>query len=60
MKKQEFESLIDSLVESVGDYDLNDGFDAYDAAHKVCSGCNHSFVTGKAWALVNYARFQDR
>ena len=69
MKKQEFESLIDSLVESVSGYvdngvdamgEINDGFDAYDATNDVCSGCDHSFMNGKAWALVNYARAEDR
>ena len=69
MKKQEFESLIDSLVESVSDYvdngvdamgEINGYFDACDAVHEVCSRCDHSFMTGKAWALVDYARSEDR
>tara|TARA_R100001086_G_scaffold160126_1_gene86003 strand:- start:376 stop:819 length:444 start_codon:yes stop_codon:yes gene_type:complete len=69
MKRQDFDSLIDSLVESVGDYvdngvdamgEINDAFDAYDAVHEICSRCDHSSVTGKAWTLVNYARSEDR
>jgi len=59
MKRQEFDSLIDSLVESVSGY-VDNGVDAYGAVHEVCSNCDHSFVYGKAWTLVDYARFEDR
>tara|TARA_R110002020_G_scaffold465673_1_gene687231 strand:- start:862 stop:1230 length:369 start_codon:yes stop_codon:yes gene_type:complete len=69
MKRQDFDSLIDSLVESVSGYvdngvdamgEINDAFDAYDAVHEICDGNEHCIYYGKAWELVDYARFQDR
>jgi len=58
MNLEKFNSLIDSLVESVKDYNLNDSFDHYDAIHEICSNCDHSFVYYKAWQLVNFVRFE--
>ena len=57
MNQEKFNSLIDSLVESVKDYNLNDSFDHYDAIHEICSNCDHSFVYYKAWQLVNFVKF---
>lgn len=57
MNQNEFDSLIDSLVESVKDYNLNDSFDYYDAIHQICEGCDYSFVNYKAWQLVKFVRF---
>jgi hypothetical protein len=59
MNQEKFNSLIDSLVESVKDYNLNDSsFDHYDAIHEICGNCDHSFVYYKAWQLVNFVRFE--
>jgi hypothetical protein len=57
MNQNEFDSLIDSLVDSVKDYNLNDSFDHYDAIHQICDGCDHSFVNYKAWQLVDFVKF---
>lgn len=57
MNQNEFNSLIDSLVESVKDYNLNDSFDYYDAIFEVCGSCNYSFEYYRAWQLVNFVRF---
>jgi len=57
MNQNEYDSLIDSLVDSVKDYNLNDSFDHYDAIHQICSGCDHSFVNYKAWQLVDFVKF---
>jgi hypothetical protein len=59
MKRQEFESLIALLVESVKGYELTNNFDHHDALMEICAGCDHSFVYGKAWDLVSYARFEN-
>jgi hypothetical protein len=59
MKRQEFESLIALLVESVKGYELTNNFDHHDALVEICANCDHSFVYGKAWDLVSYARFED-
>tara|TARA_R110002020_G_scaffold453505_1_gene668407 strand:- start:55 stop:387 length:333 start_codon:yes stop_codon:yes gene_type:complete len=59
MKRQEFESLIALLVESVKGYELTNNFDHHDALMEICANCDHSFVYGKAWDLVSYARFED-
>ena len=60
MKRQDFDSLIDSLAESVKDYNLDESFDHWNAIHEICASCDHSFVYGKAWRLVDYTRFVDR
>jgi len=57
MKQNEFDSLIDSLVDSVKDYNLNDSFDHYDAIIEICDNCNYSFEYYRAWKLVNFVRF---
>jgi hypothetical protein len=58
MTQNEFEDLIDSLVESVTlNYDLDDSFDHYDAIIEVCENCNYSFEYYRAWQLVNFVRF---
>lgn len=57
MTQNEYDSLIDSLVESVKDYNLDDSFDYYDAIHQICEGCNYSFEYYRAWQLVNFVRF---
>ena len=57
MNQEKFNSLIDSLVESVKDYNLNDSFDYYDAIHEICGNCNYSFEYYRAWKLVNFVRF---
>lgn len=57
MNQNQFDSLIDSLVESVKDYNLDDSFDYYDAIHQICDGCDHSFVNYKAWQLVDFVKF---
>jgi|TARA_R100000482_G_scaffold95709_1_gene40375 hypothetical protein len=57
MNQNEFDELIDSLVESVTlNYDL-DAFDYYDAIIEVCENCNYYFEYYKAWTLVNFVRF---
>lgn len=58
MNQNEFDSLIDSLVESVKDYNLDDSFDYYNAIHEICSNCNYSFEYYRAWQLVNFVRFE--
>ena len=58
MNQNKFDSLIDSLVESVKDYNLDSSFDHYDAIIEICSNCDHSFVYYKAWQLVNFVRFE--
>lgn len=60
MDNLKFTSLIDSLCESVNGYNLDDSFDHYNAIIEICASCDHSFVYGKAWSLVDYVRFQDR
>ena len=57
MTQNEFDSLIDSLVESVKDYNLDDSFDYYYAIHEICANCNYSFEYYRAWQLVNFVRF---
>lgn len=57
MNNKEYEDLIDSLVESVKDYNLDDSFDYYDAIHQICENCNYSFEYYRAWQLVNFVRF---
>jgi len=58
MNQNKFDSLIDSLVESVKDYNLDSSFDHYFAINEICSNCDHSFVYYKAWQLVNFVRFE--
>jgi len=58
MNQDKFNSLIDSLVESVKDYNLDTSFDYYNAIIEICSNCDHSFVYYKAWKLVNFVRFE--
>ena len=60
MELSEFDSLIDSLTESVKDYNLDDSFDYWDAIHEICSGCDYSFVYYKAWLLVDFVRTENR
>ena len=57
MNQNEFDSLIDSLVESVKDYNLDDSFDHYNAIVEICDNCNYSFEYYRAWQLVNFVRF---
>lgn len=57
MNQEKFNSLIDSLVDSIKDYNLNDSFDHYSAIHEICDGCDYSFVNYKAWQLINFVRF---
>ena len=57
MNQEKFNSLIDSLVESVKGYNLDDSFDHYSAINEICSTCDHSFVYGKAWDLVSFVKF---
>lgn len=57
MTQNEFDSLIDSLVESVKDYDLNDSFEYYSAIVEICGNCNYCFEYYRAWQLVNFVRF---
>ena len=54
MNQEKFDSLIDSLVDSVKEYNLDDSFDYYDAIHQICDRCDHSFVNYKAWQLVDF------
>ena len=56
MNQNKFNSLIDSLVDSVKDYNLDDSFDHYNAIIEICSACDHSFVYFKAWQLVNFVK----
>ena len=58
MNQNKFDSLIDSLVESVKDYNLDDSFDHYNAIVELCASCDHSFVYYKAWQLVNFVKFE--
>ena len=58
MNQNQFNSLIDSLVDSVKDYNLDSSFDYYDAIHEICSNCNYSFEYYRAWQLVNFVRFE--
>jgi len=58
MNQNEFDSLIDSLVDSVKGYNLDDLFDHYDAIHEICGNCNYSFEYYRAWQLVNFVRFE--
>ena len=60
MKLSDFDSLIDSLTESVKDYNLDESFDHWDAIHEICAVCDHSFVYGKAWSLVDFIRLENR
>lgn len=48
---------MDSLVDSVKEYNLDDSFDHYDALHEICGNCNYSFEYYRAWQLVNFVRF---
>jgi hypothetical protein len=57
MNQNEFNSLIDSLVDSVKDYNLNDSFDHYNAIVEICDNCNYSFEYYRAWQLVNFVKF---
>ena len=57
MNQNEFDELIDSLVESVKDYNLYDSFDYYNAIVEICDNCNYSFEYYRAWQLVNFVRF---
>jgi len=58
MNQDKFNSLIDSLVDSVKDYNLDTSFDHYNAIIEICSDCDHSFVYYKAWQLVNFVKFE--
>ena len=58
MNQEKFDSLINSLAESVKDYNLDDSFDHYNAIIEICSSCVHSFVYYKAWQLVNFVKFE--
>ena len=58
MNTEKFNSLIDSLVDSVNDYNLDSSFDYYDSIIEICSNCDHSFVHYKAWQLVNFVKFE--
>lgn len=58
MNQEKFNSLIDLLVDSVKDYNLDSSFDHYNAIIEICSNCDHSFVYYKAWQLVNFVRFE--
>jgi len=60
MKLSDFDSLIDSLTESVKDYNLDESFDHWSAINEICGGCDHSFDDGKAWRLVDFIRFENR
>ena len=61
MNQEKFNLLIDSLVESVKDYNLNDSsFDHYNAIVEICANCDHSFVYYKAWQLVNFVKFDHQ
>jgi hypothetical protein len=57
MNQNEFNSLIESLVDSVKDYNLDDSFDHYDAIVEICDNCNYSFEYYRSWQLVNFVRF---
>ena len=57
MNQNEFNSLIDSLVDSVKDYNLDDSFDYYDAIIQICENSNYYFEYYRAWQLVNFVRF---
>lgn len=57
MNQEKFNSLIDSLVDSVKDYNLDSSFDHYNAIVELCASCDHSFVSYKAWQLVNFVKF---
>jgi hypothetical protein len=57
MNQEKFDSLIDLLVDSVKDYNLDSSFDYYNAIVEICANCDHSFVYFKAWQLVNFVKF---
>lgn len=57
MNQNKFDSLIDSLVDSVKEYNLDDSFDHYNAIVEICDNCNYSFEYYRAWQLVNFVRF---
>jgi len=57
MNQNKFDSLIDSLVDSVKNYNLDDSFDHYNAIIEICDNCNYSFEYYRAWQLVNFVRF---
>jgi|TARA_R100000482_G_scaffold112551_1_gene55094 hypothetical protein len=58
MTQNEYDELIDSLVESVTlHYDLDDSFDHYNAINEVCENCNYYFEYYRAWQLVSFVRF---
>ncbi len=58
MDQNKFDSLINSLVDSVKDYKLDNSFDHYNAIIEICDNCDHSFVYYKAWQLVNFVKFE--
>lgn len=60
MNSDNFNYLIDTLVESVDGYNLDDSFDHWNAIHEICSSSCYSFVYGNAWSLVDFIRFSDR
>lgn len=57
MNQNKFNSLIESLVDSVNDYNLDSSFDNYNAIIEICDNCDHSFVYYKAWKLVTFVKF---
>lgn len=56
MNQEEFNSLIDSLVEAVKDYKLYFVVDLYDAVYEKVTRCEYTFKPSKAWELVTFAR----
>lgn len=58
MNQNKFDSLIDSLVDSVKNYNLDSSFDHYNAIIEICGNCNYSFEYYHAWQLVNFVRFE--
>lgn len=57
MNQNEFNSLIDSLVDSVKDYKLDDSFDHYNAIFEICNNCTYSFEYYRSWQLVDFVKF---
>ncbi len=60
MNTSEFDSLIDSLAESVKNYNLDESFDYWHAIREICDNCAHSSFWVKAWCLVDFVRFENR
>jgi len=60
MNLDNFNYLIDTLVESVDGYNLDDSFDYWNAIDEICSSSCYSFAYGNAWSLVDFIRFSDR